>query len=84
MHMKSLQRYFAFVCVFMASVFVYGSLTERYITSPGWKFISAILNIVVLVFNTYFLFLEGVQMFNADESTIEQYSRMAIQANEVR
>lgn len=83
MHLRSLQKYLVFVCVFMASVVIYGSITEGTITSDTWKGISRLLNVIVLVFNTYFLFQEGIQMFNADESIIQHYNRINIQNLEV-
>ena len=78
MHRKSLIFHLLFLIVFMAATFVYGFLTQGLIDGYMWRLVNTALQILVLIGNSYFLFLEGVQMFNADASMLDKYDRFAL------
>jgi len=84
LHLRSLQIYLLFVIVFMAGTFVYGFHIQNHINGSFWKGVNVILQLATIVMNSYFLFMEGVQMLNADASMLEKYDRMNLAKAEAK
>ena len=78
MHLRSLLMFFAFASIFMAATLVYGFLTNGHISGVGWKVANYVLQILVLIGNSYFFIMEGVQMFNTDGSLLDKYNKLVI------